>query len=197
MLFKREQFQGLRDGSITLSFRLWKRPQARVGARYRFGTDEWVRISKIQEVSLARVSNADAQRAGHAGRKALADTLDRLSRGDSSNATLYRISLEYAGRAKPTVPERGAKLSKEEWRVLAVKLDAMDARRGDAWTHEMLCTIRDQPGCAAAELSSQLGRAKAPFKQDVRKLKALGLTISLEVGYKLSPKGKKLLTLRA
>ena len=32
-----------------------------------------------------------------------------------------------------------------------------------------------------------------PFKLNVRKLKALGLTESLEVGYRLSPRGKSLL----
>ena len=32
-----------------------------------------------------------------------------------------------------------------------------------------------------------------PFKARVRRLKALGLTISLDVGYRLSPRGKAIL----
>jgi hypothetical protein len=35
-----------------------------------------------------------------------------------------------------------------------------------------------------------VGREKHPFKLDVRKLKELGLTESLEVGYRLSPRGR-------
>ena len=38
--------------------------------------------------------------------------------------------------------------------------------------------------------SAQLGRDTQPFKLDVRKLKNLGLTLSLEVGYRLSPRGE-------
>jgi len=34
------------------------------------------------------------------------------------------------------------------------------------------------------------GRPTQPFKTDVRKLKNLGLTISLPVGYRLSPRGE-------
>jgi hypothetical protein len=35
-----------------------------------------------------------------------------------------------------------------------------------------------------------MGRETLPFKRDVRKLKELGLTESLEVGYRLSPRGR-------
>ena len=33
---------GLRDGTITLTFRNWKRPQAKVGGRYRTGGGDLV-----------------------------------------------------------------------------------------------------------------------------------------------------------
>jgi hypothetical protein len=39
-------------------------------------------------------------------------------------------------------------------------------------------------------LAERFGRERLPFKADVRKLKALGLTESLEVGYRLSPRGR-------
>jgi hypothetical protein len=42
----------------------------------------------------------------------------------------------------------------------------------------------------AADLAASVGREKHPFKLDVRKLKELGLTESLEVGYRLSPRGR-------
>ncbi len=45
----------------------------------------------------------------------------------------------------------------------------------------------------AADLAAGFGRDTAPFKLDVRKLKALGLTESLDVGYRLSPRGQALL----
>jgi hypothetical protein len=47
---------------------------------------------------------------------------------------------------------------------------------------------------AAGELATRVGREMLPFKADVRKLKELGLTESLEVGYRLSPRGRAVLT---
>ena len=43
------------------------------------------------------------------------------------------------------------------------------------------------------ELAERAGRDTAAFKRDVRALKELGLTESLEVGYRLSPRGTALL----
>jgi len=50
--------------------------------------------------------------------------------------------------------------------------------------------IAAAPGTRAADLAAGFGRERLSFKADVRKLKALGLTESLEVGYRLSPRGR-------
>ena len=49
-------------------------------------------------------------------------------------------------------------------------------------------TVTSRGGGAVA------GRERHPFKTDVRKLKELGLTESLEVGYRLSPRGRTVLS---
>ena len=54
------------------------------------------------------------------------------------------------------------------------------------WTYEVLQAIADNPGLRAPDIAASFGRETLPFKRDVRKLKELGLTISLEVGYELS-----------
>ena len=54
----------------------------------------------------------------------------------------------------------------------------------------MLALIADHPGRRAGDLAASLGRDIPSFKRDVRKLKELGLTLSLEVGYRLSPRGE-------
>ena len=53
--------------------------------------------------------------------------------------------------------------------------------------------MRDHPRTRAADLASGIGRDKDWLKPNVRKLKNLGLTISLDVGYELSPRGRTLL----
>jgi hypothetical protein len=58
------------------------------------------------------------------------------------------------------------------------------------WTMETLQLIERCPATLAADIAASVGRQKAPFKADVRKLKELGLTESLDVGYRLSPRGR-------
>jgi hypothetical protein len=82
----------------------------------------------------------------------------------------------------------------DELAALVARLDAMDRRAQiGAWTRATLRTIRARPGVRAGDLARSLGRPRDEFKRDVRKLKNLGLTISLEVGYRLTPKGEALL----
>jgi hypothetical protein len=71
------------------------------------------------------------------------------------------------------------------------RLDRLDgASSHGAWTAATLAVIAERPGVRAADLAASLGRERAPFKLDVRKLKALGLTLSLDIGYQLSPRGQ-------
>ena len=50
--------------------------------------------------------------------------------------------------------------------------------------------IAERPEVRAPDLAASVGRETQPFKTDVRKLKELGLTESLLVGYRLSPRGR-------
>ena len=107
---------------------------------------------------------------------------------------MFIIDFHYDGsalaRPAPTTVVVGA----QELAELARRLDAMDRRAPEgAWTRETLRLIRARPGVRAAVLARALGRARDDFKRDVRKLKRLGLTISLEIGYRLSQKGETFL----
>lgn len=53
--------------------------------------------------------------------------------------------------------------------------------------------IHDQPNTHAQILADSAGLEKLKFKAKVRRLKTLGLTESLRPGYKLSPRGEKVL----
>ena len=64
------------------------------------------------------------------------------------------------------------------------------ARAGGPWTREVLQLIAGQPGVRAPDLAASLGRETPSFKRDVRKLKELGLTHTLPVGYEISPRGR-------
>jgi hypothetical protein len=81
-------------------------------------------------------------------------------------------------------------LPEEERRAIDERLDRWDAARGEPWTREVLRLIAARPGVRAPDLAASLGRETLPFKRDVRKLKELGLTVSLPVGYEISHRGR-------
>jgi hypothetical protein len=57
----------------------------------------------------------------------------------------------------------------------------------------VLALIADQPGIVSTVLTEAMGWERQDFKQHVRRLKELGLTLSLDVGYRLSPCGESYL----
>ena len=68
-------------------------------------------------------------------------------------------------------------------------MDRLSSR--GAWTTQILSLIEDGPRVPARVLAAELGWQTLDFKANVRKLKALGLTISHEVGYELSELGER------
>ncbi|MDT4958727.1 MAG: hypothetical protein QOD31_2526, partial [Pseudonocardiales bacterium] len=82
-----------------------------------------------------------------------------------------------------------AELTADERDYLVRRLQRLDdASPRGPWTQAALAIIARRPATRAADLAEELGRDLVTFKRDVRKLKELGLTESLEVGYRLSPR---------
>ena len=82
-------------------------------------------------------------------------------------------------------------LTDDDVAAIDTRLDRLDrASRHGAWTRAVLGTIAARPATRAPDLAASFGRDTAEFKIDVRKLKNLGLTISLERGYRLSARGQ-------
>lgn len=50
-------------GDITLTFRLWQRPQVRVGGRYAVGP-AFIEVESIELVPFSTVAEADLERTG-------------------------------------------------------------------------------------------------------------------------------------
>jgi hypothetical protein len=105
---------------------------------------------------------------------------------------VYRIQVRYVGGDARQVLRDNDELSTEELHRLIAKLDGFDRRSSfGPWTRSALHLIATWPGRRAPELAELQGRETLPFKQDIRKLKELGLTESLPVGYQLSARGKR------
>ncbi len=193
MRFFQTAHAGLADGSVTVTFRRWKRAQVKVAGMYRVGPVD-LTVDRIDRVPLERITAGDARRAGFTDRAALVAFLGPPD-VDATDELVWRIAF----RCEPAAPKvaPSGKLTLADVDELRRRLDRLD-RNGPTgstgpWTREVLELIARRPGVVSTELSAELGRERAPFKIDVRKLKRLGLTESLEVGYRLSPRGKALL----
>ena len=81
-------------------------------------------------------------------------------------------------------------LSPDELAAIRARLDRMDRTGGTPWTRQVLRLIERYPGVVSTALARRTGLDRAVFKVQVRKLKELGLTESLDVGYRLSPLGE-------
>jgi hypothetical protein len=179
VLFKKEQWQGLEDGSITLAFRRWKRPTVKAGGTLQSPAG-LLAIDAVEVVRLREISDDDARRAGYDSKTDLVAAL----RGDG---TLYRIELHRIGDDPRASLREQSDLTPAEIEELRIKLNRL------AWALPVLRTIGDNAGVVSTELAPQLGFDRPAFKQRVRRLKALGLTESLPVGYRLSPRGRAVL----
>lgn len=173
------------DGSVTVTFRRWKRPQAVEGRRYRT-PGGIIEVERVTTIDPHAITTRDARDAGYPTAAALVADL----RGDGSLA-VTRVAFHRVDEPDPraTLAEHD-ELSADDVADIERRLARLDARSSyGAWTRATLDAIQARPRTVAGDLAASLGRDRAPFKLDVRKLKNLGLTISLTKGYRLSPRG--------
>jgi len=186
MLLKQSTLDGIAAGSITVVFRRWRRPRVRAGSTVRTSVGA-IGIEGVAPTSLNAITEREARSAGYASRSALATDLRRYGKG-----TLYRISLRLVGADPRVALRRQTRLTDDDLNAIGKRLARFDAAGGPR-ARQILQLIGAQPGVRAADLAARLGVETLPFKLRVRRLKDLGLTESLEVGYRLSPRGRALL----
>jgi hypothetical protein len=186
VLFRAATLPRIADGSITLAFRRQRRPTVRAGGSLTTPVGV-LAIDDVRIVTEDEITDDDARRAGYATRDVLVAELGP----PSDDRQLYRVELHVAG-PDPRVAERARDhLSHDDVAKLRARLARLDrASTHGPWTAEVLALIAERPAVRAGDLADALGRERLAFKTDVRKLKALGLTESLDVGYRLSPRGR-------
>ena len=170
MLFRPSDLEKIAAGEITLAFRRWERPRVKPGSTQR--TPIGVIAFDAVEV-VEQISPEEARAAGF-------ETPEQVEAAMPPRGPIHRVELRLEGPdprvALRETPPDGA---------LYARLDRMGP-----WTYEYLQLIADQPAVRAGDLAEAVGRERLDFKRDVRKLKELGLTESLNPGYRLSPRGK-------
>ena len=189
MRFEQRLRDGIHSGAIVLAFRRWKRSQVVPGHRYRTGID----MVDVESVDVVEPSSVDAAQAREAGYESVGELLAGL-RGDPA-LPLYRIRLRRIDEPDPRAElARTANLTEADIAAITARLARMDrsGSRGP-WTGAVLTLIADRPGVVSTGLAEAMGWERQDFKLHVRRLKELGLTLSLDVGYRLSPRGESYL----
>jgi len=187
MLIKDDVIEKIKSGEITVLFRRWSRPGAKAGGS-QMTQGGVIGIDAVDVVSDDQITELDARAAGYAS---AADLIEHLNYRDDP---IYRIRVHFAGEDPRKALRENDELTGAELNEIIAKLQKLDAgsTRG-AWTEEYLQLIQDMPATYSGLLADSVGLSIPQFKPLVRKLKALGLTESLSPGYRLSPRGEKVL----
>ena len=186
MLFRRDVLERIRTGGVTVAFRRWKRPTVKPGGRLRTAVGT-LAIDGVHGVSDAEVSEADARSAGF-------DSPAELLRDLGQAGQLYCIRFRFLGPDGRAARQRQDDVSPAELEAVLRDLARLDRGRAtQPWTAATLALIARRPGRPAGELAAERGLDKPRFKRRVRQLTDMGLTESLTVGYRLSPRGEHIL----
>lgn len=181
------ELEAIRRGEVDLAFRRWDRPRVKVGTRLRTAVGV-IEVTSVDQVAASSLRSADAQRCGASSLAALKTAL-----AAKADRPVFRVGLRYAG-ADPRETLRDSVPDAGEVPGILAGLDRLDASSAiGPWTRDTLRIIDQNPEVRAPELADRLGRPTAEFKRDVRKLKERGLTESLAIGYRLSPRGEAVL----
>lgn len=189
MLLNRDTAEGIANGSITLVLRRWDAPRAKAGGTQRTvaGT---VRIDAVTEYPGGyRVTAAQARAAGFPSAASAQRDLDKRPARHT-----YVIAVSFL--APDERPDLAAddRLSEADVEAIGARLARWDAAT-EPWTRHYLQMIAANEAVRAPDLAARVCLDVPRFKRRMRQLKGLGLTISLDVGYRLSPRGRAYLRL--
>jgi len=188
MLFAGPDRDGVAEGKITAAYRRWAEPRVVEGRIYRTNAGR-IEIDSIRKVNPDLISDYDDDIFA-ADRQNAKDVRRRLRGNEDWPTFLIKFHLVEGPDPREELAA-SAELSAEDLEELRTKLAKLDeTSRHGAWTTQTLQKIQSTPATRAADLAADFGRDTISFKQDIRKLKNLGLTYSLETGYELTPRGQ-------
>ncbi len=174
-------------GEITVAFRWWRRPTVKAGGTLITQAGQ-LAIDEVTVIEPGEVTDVDARAAGF---ESADEALDDL--GERPGRRLHRVRFHLLGDDPRVALRAQASLTAAERATLDKRLDRWDdAGPSGPWTRAILDVIAERPGVVSTDLAPLVGLDRPTFKRRVRQLKSLGLTESLEVGYRLSPRGRAL-----
>ena len=185
MLFKKKFLTLIAQGKVQTAFRKWRRPSVSESGTLLTSVGQ-LRIKSIEQIKYEQITDDEILNAGYKNRAELDKEFSFKEEGD-----IYKIQFELE-QADPRIElSENTDISDNEMNEIHNKLMRYDScGKVKNWTLKILETIHVEPGKNAVDYAAKLGYEKEWFKLNIRKLKNLGLTISLTDGYDISPRGK-------
>ncbi|MFD3593544.1 hypothetical protein ACFWU5_12515 [Nocardia sp. NPDC058640] len=184
MILTRQIAAKVADGQVDRVFRRWATARVHPGHRFR-STAGIITVDRIDTIDPNHITDVDVHAAGAGS----VDEIVSSFRGSEDNP-VFRIGLSWVGPDPRSASAAQTTLSPVEFSEVADALQRLDSHgRPGPWTMRLLDLISEHPGVRAAELAMRTREDKDKLKRDVRKLKNLGLTLSLSTGYRLSARG--------
>jgi hypothetical protein len=186
MIFRVHQLNGIKAGKISLAFRRWEKPNVKAGGSMKtaLGVIGFTAVEPVREDSITR---SDAVKAGYESLEAMMKDVNKGSRG-----SVYKVKVKYLSEDPRLELRERTELSEDEFQKLKTRLDRLDRTRGP-WVLKVLKLIKRNPERRAGDLAEIMQMDRLDFKVNVRKLKNLGLTVSHEIGYSISPLGDRVM----
>lgn len=187
LIFRREDRARVANGEITVTFRLWRSAKVKAGKSYRtpIGT---IAIDDVSVIPAGIISRRDVRLTGCVSIEAIRELAgDHTKTRVAPDTLLHRVQFRFVGDVAPdAVPARI--LDIEDVAKRLAKMDRLSPR--GPWTFAVLRSIERNTRVPARILAAELDWEKLDFKAHVRRLKALGLTISHDIGYEISDDGR-------
>ncbi|REA58997.1 ASCH domain-containing protein [Dyadobacter luteus] len=185
MLFKQKHLEAIKSGKITLAFRRWKKLAVKPGSLIKTSVGV-IRITTVEEINVSQISDTEAVSAGLRDASTLIGLLGKQDEGQ-----VYRMGVLFDSEDPRIELRETVELEEVDFVQIQKELLNLDKNsKTGKWTGKVLEAIKANPRLKAADLAVLVKREKEWLKLNVRKLKGLGLTISHEPGYSISPRGE-------
>ncbi len=186
MLLKQTVLEAIAAGHVAEVYRNWKRPTVKAGGTLNTAVGQ-LAILAVDQIDGTKLTAAAAKRAGFATKDEL---IQSLRTGEDRQ--LYRVRVELAGEDPRIALRNSSALSDEEVAELQAAFDRFDKLPVPPGLEPLalLQLIAENEGVRAPDLAESFGVETKWFKSRIRRLKSRGLTESLRIGYRLSPRGQ-------
>lgn len=186
MLLKQTVLEAIAAGDVIEVYRNWKRPTVKAGGTLNTAVGQ-LAILAVDQIDETKLTAAAAKRAGFATKDEL---IQSLRTGEDRQ--LYRVRVELAGEDPRIALRNSSALSDEEVAELQAAFDRFDKLPVPPGLEPLalLQLIAENEGVRAPDLAESFGVETKWFKSRIRRLKSRGLTESLRIGYRLSPRGQ-------